>query len=149
MFTRWQPLGDVRAEMQRLQNEMSRLLGRFDLSDAVAAVTGTEYPALNVWEDVDNLYVEAELPGLELDDLEIYVNGSNLLSLQGERQQPESGAGTWHRQERSFGKFSRAFELPTDVDADAVQATLKEGILTITLPKRAEAKPRRIAVKVD
>jgi len=149
MFTRWQPLGDVRAEMQRLQNEMSRLVGRFDLSDAVAAVTGTEYPALNVWEDVDNLYVEAELPGLELDDLEIYVNGSNLLSLQGERQQPESGAGTWHRQERGFGKFSRAFELPTDVDADAVQATLKEGILTITLPKRAEAKPRRIAVKVD
>jgi HSP20 family protein len=149
MFTRWQPLGDVRAEMQRLQNEMSRLVGRFDLSDAVAAVTGTEYPALNVWEDVDNLYVEAELPGLELSDLEIYVNGSNMLSLQGTRKQPESGTGTWHRQERGFGKFSRVFELPTDVDADAVQATLKEGILMITLPKRAEAKPRRISVKVD
>ena len=149
MFTRWQPLGDVRAEMQRLQHEMGRLLGRFDLSDAVAAVTGSEYPALNVWEDDDHVYVEAELPGLELSDLEIFVSGANLLSIQGERKQPAAGSGTWHRQERGFGKFSRAYELPTDVDADAVHATLKEGILTITLPKRAEAKPRRISVKAE
>lgn len=149
MFTRWQPLGDVRADMQRLQSEVSRLLGRFDLGDAVAAVTGSEYPALAVWEDVDNLYVEAELPGLELDDLEIFVSGSNLLSIQGERKQPEAGSGTWHRQERGFGKFSRVYELPTEVDADAVQATLKDGVLNVTLPKRAEAKPRRISVKAE
>ncbi len=149
MFTRWQPLGDVRADMQRLQNEVSRLLGRFDLGDAVAAVTGSEYPALTVWEDVDNLYVEAELPGLELDDLEIFVSGSNLLSIQGERKQPDAGSGTWHRQERGFGKFSRVYELPTEVDADAVQATLKDGVLNTTLPKRAEAKPRRISVKAE
>ena len=149
MFTRWQPLGDAWAEMQRLQNEMSRLLGRFDLGDAVAAVTGSDYPALNVWEDDANLYVEAELPGLDLNDLEIYVNGSNLLSIQGARQQPEAGSGTWHRQERGFGKFSRVLELPTDVDADAVQATLKEGVLKITLPKSAATKPRRVSVKAE
>ena len=149
MFTRWQPLGDVRTDMQRLQNEVSRLLGRFDLGDAVAAVTGSEYPALTVWEDVDNLYVEAELPGLELDDLEIYVSGGNLLSIQGERKQPEAGSGTWHRQERGFGKFSRVYELPTEVDSDAVQATLKDGVLNATLPKRAEAKPRRISVTTE
>ena len=149
MFTRWQPLSDVRTEVNRLQNEMNRLLGRFDLGEAVAAATGTAYPALNLWEDDETLYVEAELPGLELTDLEIYVNGSNQLSIQGERKQPSVECSTWHRQERDYGKFSRLFKLPSDVNADDVRATLKEGILTIALPKREEAKPRRISVKAE
>jgi len=149
MFTRWQPLSDIRAEMNRLQHEMNRLLGRFDLGETVATATGAVYPALNLWEDDDTLYVEAELPGLDLKDLEIYVNGSNQLSIQGERKQPSVEQGTWHRQERGYGKFSRLFDLPADVDPDNVRATLKEGVLTIELPKREETKPRRISVKAE
>jgi len=105
------------------------------------------YPPLNLWEDDNNLYVEAELPELELTDLEIIVNGDNQLSIKGERKQPEQENGTWHRQERGHGKFSRAGELPQYVDSENVTAEIKHGVLTITLPKRAEAKARRIEVK--
>ena len=149
MLTRWYTLGDFRDEMNRLHNEMNRLIGRFDLGDALASVTGTTYPALNLWEDNDSLYAEAELPGMELDDLHIFVNGTNQLSIQGERKQPAADGGTWHRQERGYGKFSRLFDLPADVEATKVKATLKDGILTLVLPKREEAKPRRIAVKAE
>lgn len=149
MFTRWQPFGDIRTEMNRLQNEMNRVFGRFDGGDALAAAAGSVYPALNVWEDDERLYVEAELPGMQLSDLGIYVNGSNHLSIQGERKPPSVGSGTWHRRERGHGKFSRLFELPSDVDADRVQATFTDGVLTVELPKREEDKPRRISVKAE
>lgn len=155
MIPRWQPfgdmrsLGDVRAEINRLQNEMNRLFRSFDPGDVAAAATGTTYPLLNLWEDDDVLYAEAELPGMDLNDLEIYVNGSNQLSIQGERKEPPARGGTWHRQERGYGRFSRLFELPAEVDADKVAATLKNGVLNITMPKREEAKPRRISVQVE
>ena len=99
-----------------------------------------------MWEDGDHLYVEAELPGLDLNDLEIHVTGDNQLSLQGERKRPAEEEGDWHRRERSFGAFSRVVELPADVDCEKVAATFKHGVLTITLPKREELKPRRIEV---
>ena len=104
------------------------------------------YPPLNLWEDDNNLYVEAELPELELTDLEIFVNGDNQLSIKGERKQPEQEKGTWHRQERGHGSFSRVGELPQYVDSEKVTAEFKHGVLTITLPKREEAKARRIEV---
>jgi HSP20 family protein len=112
-----------------------------------APVCHSVYPPLNLWEDDNNLYVEAELPELELTDLEIFVNGDNQLSIKGERKQPERENGTWHRQERGHGSFSRAGELPQYVDSDKVTAEFKHGVLTITLPKRKEAKARRIEVK--
>ena len=102
---------------------------------------------MNVWEDDENVFVEAEIPGLEMEAIEIFVNGDDQLTIQGERQQPDSGGGTWHRQERSFGKFARMLHLPNEVDADAVIAEFKDGVLTITLPKKEEVKPRRITVK--
>jgi HSP20 family protein len=145
MLTRWQPVGDVRNEMSRLHDEMNRLFGRFtngnrELSRAV-------FPPLNVWEDEGHFYVEAELPGFQLNDLEIFVTGDNQLSIKGERKPPEVDKGTWHRQERGYGAFSRVMELPSPVDSDQVAAEFKLGVLTITLPKRAESRPRRIEVK--
>lgn len=106
------------------------------------------YPPLNLREDESNLYVEAEFPGFNLDDLEMYVTGGNQLSIKGERKQPELEQGTWHRQERGYGSFSRLMELPGPVDGDRVSAEFRHGVLTITLPKKEEAKPRRIEVKV-
>ena len=97
---------------------------------------------------LDAHLVEAELPGFNLDELEMYVTGENQLSIKGERKRPDPGKGTWHRQERGYGSFSRLIELPGPVDSSSVSAEFKDGVLTITLPKREEAKPRRIEVKV-
>jgi len=143
LSTRWQP----QTEISQLRNEMERLFGRFG-AGSNGHSQASSFPALNMWEDDDVLTVEAELPGFELDNLEMYVTGGNQLSLKGERSQCEMGDGTWHRQERSFGKFSRLIELPHAVDSDKVEAEFSHGVLRVTLPKAEEAKPRRISVKV-
>lgn len=142
LTTRWEPL----AEMNRLRNEMDRLFGRYGFGQPRRQGPSV-FPPLNMWEDDNNLYVEAELPGFELKDLEIYVTGGNQLSIKGERKQPELEGGAWHRQERGFGSFSRIIELPSSADNDNVSAEFKCGVLTITLPKSEEVKPRRIEVK--
>ena len=146
MTTRWQPFSDMRVEMNRLQEEMNHLFERWGVNGPRRAARA-QYPALNVWEDDDNVFVEAELPGLDLEDLEIYVTGENQLSIKGERKVPVLEKGVWHRQERGYGAFSRLVELPYAVNADTVSAQFRHGILTITLPKREEVKPRRIEVK--
>jgi HSP20 family protein len=147
MFPKWQSLQDIRSEIQRLQGEMNRAFGRFDLGDAVNALTGGSFPAVNVWETDESLFVEAELPGLDKNDVEIFVTAGNQLSIKGERKEPAATSGTWHRRERSYGKFGRVVELPYAVDADKVDATFRNGVLTLTLPKAEEAKPRKIRVK--
>ncbi len=151
MLTRWQSYGDVRAEMNRLHEEMNRLFDRWTpWSGNVGRRTGRGvYPLLNLWEDEGHLYVEAELPGMDLSDLEIYVTGENQLSVKGQRKPREMQEGKWHRQERGYGSFSRLIELPTPVDADKVAAHIRCGVLTVTLPKSAKAKPRRIAVNAE
>ena len=146
LTTRWQPLGAMWPEMKRLQQEMEQRSHRAGVNEPRRCAPSV-YPPLNVCEDGNNLYVEAELPELELSDLEIVVNGDNQLSIKGERKQPEQEKGMWHRKERGHGSFSRTGELPQYVDSDQVTAELKQGVLTITLPKRKEAKARRIEVK--
>jgi HSP20 family protein len=135
-------------ELNRIQGELERAFGRMGLNELSKSSPST-FPAVNVWEDNDNLFVEAELPGFELNDLEIYVNGENHLSIKGERRQPDPEGASWHRRERGYGSFNRTIELSSDVDADKVTANLKAGVLTITLLKKEEIKPRRIEVKAD
>jgi HSP20 family protein len=132
--------------MHQLQNEMNRLFDRFGSSNGTRD-GAVSHPALNVWGDKDQLYVEAELPGMELDDLEIYVNGDRQLSIKGKREAPSVEKGTWHRNERNYGEFSRTLELPHEVDPNKVQAEFKHGVLCVTLPRREETRPRRIEVK--
>ena len=146
MLTRWQSGGNWQTEISRLHDEMNRLFDRWDVNGTRSSARGA-YPQLNLWEDDENLYVEAELPGLDLSDLEMYVTNENQLSIKGERKRPTPGAGTWHRRERGYGEFSRMIELPGFVDSEHVSAKLTDGVLTITLPKRDEGKPRRIEVK--
>jgi len=139
-------MADAQAELTRLRDEMDRLFGRW--TGRRFPLAPTTYPLMNLWEDEDNLFVEAELPGMELGDLEIYVHGDQL-AVKGERKEPACENGTWHRRERGYGKFARVLELPVTVNEDKVEAAFKSGVLTITLPKRAEAKPRRIEVRAD
>ncbi len=129
-------------ELARLQSEMDQLFGRGNGSLARPQA----YPPINMLEDDEHLYVESEIPGMELDQFELFVNDDNQLTLQGERQQPNGGTTTRHRKERVFGRFSRMITLPGLVDGDAAKAEYVAGVLRITLPKKPEAKPRRIQV---
>jgi HSP20 family protein len=146
MMTRWHRYGDWRSEMSRLHDEMNRIFDRFN-GGGMTGYSGTGYPPLNMWGDDNNFYVEAEIPGLDLQDLELFVNSDNQLSIKVELKSPDAEAGTWHRRERSYGEFTRVIELPGLVDSEQITANLSHGVLKVTLPKRAENKPRRIEVK--
>ncbi len=103
------------------------------------------FPALNVWEQGDDLYAEAELPGISGDDIDVSVVGSDL-TIRGKRG-PELPAGSsYHRRERGEGEFTRVLRLPIEVDANRVEASLKNGVLLIKLPKAESAKPKKIKV---
>jgi HSP20 family protein len=149
LMTRWQPYTDLWGKMSQLRDEMDRLFESFGLGDGGWPTLTVAYPAVNVWEDGENVYAEAELPGMELSDLEIYVTGGNQLTIKGERKPWNPGQGFWHRQERGFGAFTRLIGLPYDVDADKVEARFHNGVLTITMPKSETAKPRKITVKTE
>lgn len=144
VLSRWQPL--LTGEFHRLHNEVNRLFHQFGGGTAWPALARS-YPAMNIWEDENNIYAEAELPGMTQDQLEIYVTEGNLLTVQGERKPAEHADMAWHRHERGSGKFSRTLPLPTNVDADKVEAKLEAGVLHVTLPKSAAARPRKIEVK--
>lgn len=134
----------------RLRNEMDRLVGDFYETlagaDPFGLVGRHAFPAINLWEDDKTLYAEAEIPGLTMDDLEIYVLGDEL-TIKGSRQAIETSDATYHRRERGVGPFSRVLRLPVPVDGEKVEATLRDGVLSITLPKEQAAVPRRIEVK--
>lgn len=104
------------------------------------------FPALNMWEEDDQLHVEAELPGMKIKDLEVTVHG-NELTIKGERSYESKDGERHHRRERAVGAFVRMLTLPVPVDANKVQASLKDGVLSVTLPKTEAAKPRKIEVK--
>lgn len=103
-------------------------------------------PALNVWEDDERLLAEAEVPGLGMDDIEILIHG-NELTVKGHRKPVAGENVVYHRRERGTGEFSRFVTLPIEVDPDGVEATLKDGVLTIVMPKAERARVRKIAVK--
>jgi HSP20 family protein len=104
------------------------------------------YPALNVSEDNECLFVRAELPGFDPKDIEISTQDDNLV-LKGERKiEQESDNAVYHRRERESGTFQRILSLPAAVNHDKVTASFRNGILTVTLPKAPEAQPRRVKV---
>jgi len=127
----------------RLHDQMNRLFENFFEDLPQVRPYGASYPALNLWEDADNAYVEAELPGLTLDDVEVFLTG-NELTINGERRIPNQENANWHRRERSQGRFSRRVTIPWAVDADKVEARLSDGVLCIKLPKSESAKPRKV-----
>ena len=104
-------------------------------------------PPVDVKETENAFVFTAELPGLSKEDIEITLE-ENLLTLNGEREFDEKEEGkTNHRIERAFGKFSRSFNLPSQVDNTKVEASFKDGLLTIEVPKSEQAQPRRIEIK--
>jgi HSP20 family protein len=105
------------------------------------------FPAVNIWTNDDNAFVTAEVPGVEPKDIDIALVGGTL-TISGSRFMEDLEDNTrYHRQERNYGKFSRSIQLPFNVNASKVEANFKDGILSITLPKAEEDKPRKISVK--
>jgi HSP20 family protein len=108
------------------------------------------YPKINLRDDADHVYVEALLPGVDPDKVEMNILG-NTLTLSGERLDVPAAAGngrTWHRRERGAGKFLRSVELPVTIIAEQAKAEYSNGLLRVTLPKAAEAKPKKINVQI-
>jgi len=131
-------------EMDRLQREMNRL---FDNYYPVRMHTAPSFPATNLWSNDEGLILTAEVPGIRPEDIDVSVVGETL-SLTGARKPEELKEGTrYHRQERGYGKFSRTIQLPFPVDVNKVEATFKNGLLHISLPRAEADKPRKIAVK--
>jgi HSP20 family protein len=106
-------------------------------------------PALDIFQDKDNVVVKVELPGIKKEEISISMH-EGMLTISGERKlEEETKEGETYRRERFHGKFHRSLALPTPVDANKVKAAYKDGILTVTLPKAEEAKPKQIEVSVS
>lgn len=132
-------------EVDRLQKEMNRLFESYTPGRMRQA---PGYPAMNLWASEDGLKVTAEMPGVSSEDLDVSVVGETL-TLSGVRnpeQLPEEAR--YHRQERGYGKFTRSIQLPFAVDVKKVEATFKDGVLFVDLPRAEADKPRKISVKV-
>ncbi len=134
------------AEYNVFQNEMNRLFERFFGEDYAASSAGV-FPAVNVFQDKDNIYLTAELPGMEASDIKLDVEADGVL-ISGERKIEKEGENIcYHRRERDGGSFSRKLTFKNKFDSDKVTASLKDGILKITMPKTQESKPKKIEVK--
>ncbi len=135
--------------LRRLRDEMDRMLwGLYRGADGGGSAQPDVQvnPLINVWEANDSIFVEAELPGVKQDDLDISVVNDQL-SIKAERKEEVEADSVYHRRERSTGTLMRVLQLPAEVDADRVKATLTDGVLLIELPKSEAAKPRKIEVK--
>jgi HSP20 family protein len=134
--------------MERLRREMNALFDQVDRGPRLGVSGG--YPAMNIWANAEGVIVTAELPGIEIDDLEISVH-NNTLTLRGQRSQEDVGDEdvTFHRRERGTGQFQRTFQLPFEVEADEVEATYENGVLNVTLPRAEADKPKKITVRAS
>lgn len=151
-IVRWDPFRELTRELTRDFADpwfspwprLWRLL-EWDLP----APTRSWVPPVDIYETKEGeLVVKAELPGLRREDLDVTVE-NNVLTIRGERRyEHEDRSGRVHRVERSYGEFCRSFTLPADVDSDHIRAEYRDGTLTVTLPRKPEARPRQIPVEV-
>lgn len=151
MLTRMSDINRMFGAMDLLRNKMDRVFRDFDRSfdrsfaDGPALTFTSTPPRTNLFEDGDNFEIQAEVPGIAKDDLNIKIQG-NYLEISGKRSVDPPEGYKIHRNERGSGTFSRSFTLPDNVDAEKVEATLKDGILYLTLPKSEAAKPKQITI---
>lgn len=137
-------------KLSELRNEIDRLF-EAPLSEFATAsrLLSGWHPAIDMHEDKDNFYVQVELPGMKKEDIDLSLHDGSL-SISGERRhESKQEQSEVYRSERFFGRFQRTIGLPSPVAADKVKAQYKEGVLTITLPKTEEAKPKHIDVNVN
>jgi len=144
-------LADPFSELENLQKEMNRL---FDFSFArrprgdSTLLGGQWSPAIDVYDSKDNILVKADLPGLTKDEIEVSIQDDNLIIKGEKKKDTEVKEENYYRTERFYGSFYRTVELPAQVEADKVDAKYEDGVLSLTLPKKEDAKPKKITIDV-
>lgn len=144
-ITRYDPFRDLRS----LQEEVNRLftgnVGRSFDDEGIAR--GSWSPSVDIYENKEQIVLEAELPGMNREDFDLSVE-NNVITLRGERRfEKKDETDNYHRVERAYGSFTRSFTLPNTVTAEGANADYRNGVLRVTLPKREDTKARRIEVK--
>ena len=143
----WSPM----REIMQFREEIDRLFEDFFSPWPVRRRRRQEVtwlPDVDVYEDENNVIVEADLPGLKGDEVDISITG-NTLTIKGEKKQEKEEKGrNYYIVERSYGSFARSIELPAEVEPDKAKATMRNGVLKVTIPKAPEAKPKQIKVEV-
>lgn len=140
MMTKFDPVRNARM----LQNEINRL---FEREDDSCCLTSQLPLRVDIREDAEMIFLQADVPGLELSDIKVHIENSQL-TIAGERRFEDEKRDTYLRVERAYGCFSRTFQLGAAADVEGIQASYKNGVLLITLPKREDAKPRSVEVQV-
>jgi HSP20 family protein len=140
---RWDPFRDLNV----LQDRMNRLFedaGRWPNGEPAATTSWS--PAVDIFETEGEIVVKAELPGMDRKDIALNLE-KNVLTLRGERRlEKETKEENYHRIERAYGGFSRAFSIPATVDEEKIRADYKDGVLKIILPKKEQVKPKQIRI---
>jgi HSP20 family protein len=145
MLVKWNPYTELERTVNGLFDQPFGIRPMWD--DRNAEVLAWQ-PQVNVYEDKDHLSIEAQLPGIDLNDVELSVK-EQTLQLRGERKtETEKSKDGYHLREAQYGKFSRSFSLPSTVNPEEAKATYDKGFLTITIPKQEKAKPRTIQIEV-
>ncbi|HEY6837550.1 MAG TPA: Hsp20/alpha crystallin family protein [Geobacteraceae bacterium] len=144
-IVKYNPIRDLRT----MQEQMNRLLDLAWSKEAGEELReGVWQPAVDIYEEENSVVIKAELPDIDQKDIEVRIE-NNTLTLRGERKLDQSvRKENYHRIERYYGPFQRSFVLPQTIDQDRINAVCERGVLTITLPKRDEEKPRQITVEV-
>lgn len=143
-LVRWSPFVNIMAVRDEMDHLFHAAFGQDGGNDT--GVTGTWEPPVDIYETDDAVVLEVELPGVSKDEVSLELH-EHTLTLSGERKrEPSAQGGQYHREEGRYGAFHRAFRMPTTVDQAQVQATYKNGVLALRLPKHAAAKPQGIPI---
>lgn len=148
---RWNDFDRTFAAMDELRRQMNTAFGAYDDREQAGLMgfgTASAWPNVRLWDTGSALVLEADLPGMSDKDVQLSVH-QDVLTLSGERRARAPEGYATERQERGQARFSRSFALPTRVDNERASAHVKDGVLTVTLPKHPDAQPRQIAVKVS
>jgi HSP20 family protein len=149
-MTRFVPVRSTFGEIASLQNRLNSIFNEFARPDvSESPVTGSFVPAVDVYEDEQALMLQLEIPGVKEQDLDVRVENQTL-TVKGERKlESNAKQENFHRIERRFGSFTRTFTLPQTLDTENVKASYDAGVLSISLAKKAEAKPRQVKIEVS
>jgi HSP20 family protein len=147
-IVRWEPFRELLSTQDRFNQLFNQTFSNFFGPESRELGRGAWAPPVDIYETGNNLVIKAELPGIDPKDVEVRVE-NGLLTISGERKsEKDVHEGNYHRVERSYGSFVRSFNLPSTVSTDNVTANYKDGVLTLNLEKREEAKPKSIKIQV-
>ena len=146
----WKPMGDL----FQIHDEMGEVFDEFfdGKRSTVSQTAGGEWdwiPSVDILEAGDHVEIRAELPGVSSEHVTISVMDDTLTLKGAKKQANKANEDTYHRTERSYGRFNRLFKLPTNLQIDNVEAKFKDGVLTVSVPKAEEAKPMQVEIKTE